>query len=62
MGIKEFKADVEQIFNDKYGINPDDCADDQVIEDAYENGETPEEFVEWVAEKYDLTDINETGW
>ena len=60
--FKSFKSDVEQILNDKYGINPDDCTDDDVMRNAWDNGETAEEFVEWVSDKYDLTDINDTGW
>jgi len=61
MNLDQFKKEVESISLDKYGIsyideNGDDC---KVLEDAFKNDETPEEFVQWWAEKHNLVTMEE---
>jgi hypothetical protein len=55
--MKEFKKAVEDYLMDKYYITINDITDEKQIEQAFNDGETPQEFVEWLAEKYDLIDF-----
>lgn len=57
MNLKEFTQEVDRISTEKYGLpytseNGEDCPE---LAQAFEDGETPEEFVEWWADKYELT-------
>lgn len=59
MTFEEFKADVDRLMKASYGIDwHDACGDPDPIERAIENGESPEEFVDWWAEKTGLTTIS----
>jgi len=54
----EFTVEVDEISTNKYNLaytseNGDDCP---VLKGAFDNDETPEEFVKWWADKYDLTE------
>lgn len=59
MGLKEYTKEVNDKLFDAYGIVIGDCIDDEQIETSYKDGETPEQIVEWVGTKYDLTPIKE---
>jgi hypothetical protein len=55
----EFTEEVDKISQEKYALaytseNGDDCP---VLKGAFDNNETPSEFVEWWANKYDLDEI-----
>jgi len=61
--MEKFIEGVEKYFNNKYGVSIDDITDNDQIEDAWVNVEdniidAVEEFCEYLAEKYDLTPIN----
>lgn len=61
-GYDAYKAEVDRVMQAKYGITWDDAAGDpEPIEDAMAGGESPEEFVDWWGEKYDLTPAG-GGW
>lgn len=57
MNFEDYKKEVDRIAMDRYmitytGENGEDC---KILKDSHEAGdETPEEFVDWWAEKYDL--------
>ena len=46
--------DVSELLLCKYGVGIPDCTDDKEMQRCFDNGETPEEFVEWKAEKYGM--------
>ena len=46
---------------EEYGITVEDCTDDTQLIDAFSNGDRPEEFVEYIAEKYDLEVVEGAG-
>ena len=48
---------VDDLLDALYGIGTSDCSDTDLVAAAQENGETPEQFVEWIAEKYGLEKI-----
>jgi hypothetical protein len=47
---------VDDLLEKYYGITSNDCSLEQVAQ-AQEAGDTPEQCVEWLAEKYDLIKI-----
>lgn len=49
--------EVENLLQDQYGIGIGDCCDEDTISIWANNGESPEEIVEYLAEKYDLTPL-----
>lgn len=56
MTKEEYKAKVEEELS-AYGIGINDCTSDEMVFSAFENNETPKEFAEWIANKYDLEKI-----
>lgn len=50
------KAVTDEIWK-RFLITPDDCTDDEQIEQAWKDEEPVEEFVKGIGEKYDLTDL-----
>lgn len=52
--MDEFKKQVENYLFENYYISTNDITDDEQIEQAFRDGESAEEFVEWLADKYDL--------
>lgn len=52
---------VDDLLNQQYGITTNDCGVERTAQ-AQEAGETPTEFVKWIADKYDLTPLHDTGW
>ena len=55
----EFLCEVDRLLHERYGIT---AADLDAVAAAQEAGETPEEHVAWVAERYELCPLpgNET--
>ncbi len=47
----EFLCEVDRLLHERYGITADDL---DAVAAAQEDGMTPEEHVEWLAERYDL--------
>ena len=47
----EFLCEVDRLLHERYGITADDL---DAVAAAQEAGETPEEHVAWLAERYDL--------
>lgn len=58
MTLEEYINKIEELLTKRYGIGIDDCTDKEVLSQSLESGETPEEFVSWIGEKYNLTDIS----
>lgn len=55
MTFGEFAAEVSRLLQEQYGLTWDDaCGDLDPLQCAWETEETPQEFVKWWAEKYDL--------
>lgn len=50
LSLEEFTQKIYSIMKTRYGLNPNDY------------DETPEHFCSWTAQKYDLTDIRDTGF
>lgn len=55
---EEFKAEVENLLSTRHGITIGDCTDEEMIKREHEDGSSPSDFVEWIAEKYDLDRID----
>ena len=47
----EYMCEVDRLLHERYGITAEDL---DAVAAAQEAGETPEEHVAWVAERYDL--------
>jgi len=45
-----------------YGITPGDFEGPRSFEDIWRDGETPEEYLEWLGEKYDLDRSDRSPW
>lgn len=61
MNLKDFTTEVDQISKETYSLayteeNGEDC---KVLKSAWEDNETPQEFVDWWAEKYSLDTMDE---
>jgi len=58
---REYSASVKLRFKKRWGISWEDAGfgpDDPRMLQAFNNEESPEEFVEWLGEKYDLEEPN----
>jgi len=53
----EYMCEVDRLLHERYGITADDL---DAVAAAQEAGETPEEHVAWVAERYDLCPLPST--
>jgi hypothetical protein len=56
MTYAKFRNRVLSLLKSEYGLEANDV-DNYQIETAYNNQSTPEEFVTWFADKYDLDPI-----
>lgn len=58
--FKDFKKEVERLMKKRHGLEPNDYADEAHLKQSYDAGETPVDYVENHATKYDLDrlDIN----
>lgn len=58
MKFDTWKAEVDRLFRDRYLTNWSDlCGDDGPLRIAFTEDDTPEQFTEWFAEKYNLVRI-----
>lgn len=56
--FEQFKQEfVDKLFK-KYGIGINDCTDEDQLKTEFEDGFTPDEFIEFIADKYNLEPIN----
>lgn len=58
MTYDEWITQVSLLLKNKYGITTKDCADYTRLYDCFTDEMSPEEFVSWIAEKYDLQSID----
>lgn len=52
--MKEFKKEVEDYLMNKWYISTNDITTDEAIEEAFNDGESVEDFSDDLAKKYDL--------
>jgi hypothetical protein len=52
----EYRAAVEKLLEKLYGITINDV-DEKSVQKAYQHGESPDEYVQWIAAKFDLVRI-----
>lgn len=57
MRFETYYEAVCEMLQNEYLLMDTDITDEEQIRQAYENGESYKEFVEWLAEKYDLIQI-----
>ena len=63
MQLKKFKSSVSMLMKKEYGLDWDDaCGELEPLENAIDGGETPRQFVDWWATKYDMTPLEENYW
>jgi hypothetical protein len=56
MTFEQFKQSVDKLLQEHYFININDAGiEDTSLFNSFKNNETPEDYVNWFAEKYDLT-------
>lgn len=55
----QFKKDVENLLMKRHGITVNDCTDDTQLQAEFNDDAKPEEFVEFIADKYDLNRIDQ---
>lgn len=60
--FKTFKQKVDDLLMNDYLITIGDCTDDIQLKTEHRDGTTPQEFVDFIGEKYDLTKINNYGF
>ena len=53
---REYLNTVEKLLDKTYGITSNDV-NEKRIQAAHEDGDAPEDFVQWIGNKYDLTEI-----
>ncbi len=58
MNFETYYEAVQEMLQNDYIITVDDITDEDQIRQAFDNGESYKEFVEWLASKYDLIDIS----
>lgn len=58
MTFEDWVGEARKLLRKEYGISPDDCTDEQTMKNNFKAGESPQSFVDWVGEKYDLTRIS----
>lgn len=55
MTFKDWRKEVERLFVASYGADWNDlCGDNAPLQAAFDAGDTPQVFVDWYADKYDL--------
>ena len=54
----QFKKEVETLLMKRHGITINDCTDDEQLNVEFNDDSKPEEFVEFLAGKYDLDRID----
>lgn len=60
--FESFARSVDEELLKGYGISWKDASgDSDLLVQAFQGGETPEEFVQWFAQKYDLTPVDSLG-
>jgi hypothetical protein len=52
----DYLSAVDDLLEQRFGITTNDCGLEHAAH-AHEAGDTPEAFVAWIGEKYDLQDI-----
>ena len=58
-----YRDRVSAAMKKRYGITWDDAAGDvEPLETAMRDGMTPDEFVRWFGERYNLIPVNSRGW
>jgi hypothetical protein len=57
MTFSEWVSSVEEQLSSSFGILKDDCTDEVAMKNGFNAGETPQEFVEWLEEKYGFVRI-----
>lgn len=55
MTLEQYTEKFENLLMEKFGITKGDCIDDAQIEVEFITGSTPQDLVDWIGEKYDLT-------
>lgn len=56
--LKQFTESVELLIKTRFGLELNDCTDEDRINAVYSSGtETPSEYVDWLQQRHDLTDI-----
>lgn len=55
---EEFKKEFEDTLMERHGITINDCTDEEQLKREYEDGSSPSDFVEWIADKHDLDRID----
>jgi hypothetical protein len=53
----EFTTEVGRLINTQYGLTLNDV-DESQIQTAWESNDTPQEFVDWFGDKYDLVRLD----
>ena len=51
MPFVDFMCEVDRLLHEQYGITADDL---DAVAAAQEQGDSPQEYVDWIAEHYDL--------
>lgn len=60
MRLNNWKKKVERKLESRFGLDLTECDEDQ-LQDAFNNQETPDEFVSRLGAKYNLVDLSEVG-
>lgn len=56
--FKSYVAEFEKLLKKRYGIDLNDCTDENYLQQCYDGNETVEEVVEQIASKRDLDRID----
>lgn len=54
----DFKKQFEEILMERHGITINDCTDEEQLQREFNDGSSPEEFIEWIADKHGLDRID----
>jgi hypothetical protein len=62
LSFRKWRKATDVVMSDIYGIDTADAGlGDEQLESHWRSGETPESFIEWFGQKYDLTSKRDAG-
>lgn len=56
--LAEWTKEVEDLLMKDYGITTGDCTDEKQLSVEFQDGTTPQEFVDFIGDKRDLNKLN----
>lgn len=59
MTYEQHCQQILSIMKEKYCLDKNDYWSEESVQQSYDAGETPQDWCDWIAQKYDLTSLDE---